>query len=99
MSPERKPRSMMPMPPSSAMAIAISARVIVSMLAETIGRRSRSRCGELTGQIDRGRIAPLDDAVLRGEEKVVERAAADQLKQIRHRTGAERAYFAPKSGL
>src|SRR5262245_48001267 len=43
MSPDRKPRSMIPMPPSSAIAIAISARVIVSMLAETIGRCSRRR--------------------------------------------------------
>jgi hypothetical protein len=34
---------MIPMPPSSAMAMAISARVIVSMFAETIGRR-RVRC-------------------------------------------------------
>ena len=31
---------MMPMPPSSAWTIAIGARVTVSMLAETIGRRS-----------------------------------------------------------
>src|SRR3954467_3560652 len=37
-SPERKPRSMMPMPPSSACTIAIGARVTVSMFAETIGR-------------------------------------------------------------
>src|SRR4030095_6530462 len=39
-SPLRKPRSMMPMPPSSATAIAISDRVMVSMFAETIGRLS-----------------------------------------------------------
>src|SRR5687767_4491533 len=45
MSPERNPRSMMPMPPSSATAMAISARVIVSMLAETIGR-FRVRCSD-----------------------------------------------------
>ena len=45
MSPERKPRSMIPMPPSSATAMAISARVIVSMLADTIGRFS-VRCSE-----------------------------------------------------
>jgi hypothetical protein len=44
MSPDLNPRSMMPMPPSSATAIAISARVIVSMLAETIGRFSVSLC-------------------------------------------------------
>jgi hypothetical protein len=37
-SPLRNPRSMMPMPPSSATAIAISDRVTVSMLAVTIGR-------------------------------------------------------------
>jgi hypothetical protein len=37
-SPGRNPRSMIPMPPSSAWTIAIGARVTVSMLAETIGR-------------------------------------------------------------
>ena len=42
-SPGRKPRSMMPMPPSSAWTIAIGARVTVSMLAETIGRFSVMR--------------------------------------------------------
>jgi hypothetical protein len=39
-SPLLKPRSMMPMPPSSATAIAMSDRVTVSMFAETIGRFS-----------------------------------------------------------
>ena len=37
-SPGRKPRSMIPIPPSSAMTMAMGARVTVSMLAETIGR-------------------------------------------------------------
>jgi hypothetical protein len=36
---------MMPIPPSSATAMAISARVIVSMFAEMIGRR-RVRCSD-----------------------------------------------------
>ena len=40
MSPLLKPRSMMPMPPSSAWTIAIGARVTVSMLADTSGRLS-----------------------------------------------------------
>jgi hypothetical protein len=40
MSPFLKPRSMMPMPPSSAWTIAIGARVTVSMLADTSGRLS-----------------------------------------------------------
>ncbi len=42
-SPGRKPRSMMPMPPSSACTIAIGARVTVSMFAETMGRLSVMR--------------------------------------------------------
>jgi hypothetical protein len=37
-SPGRNPRSMTPIPPSSAWTMAIGARVTVSMLAETIGR-------------------------------------------------------------
>ena len=40
MSPARKPRSMTPMPPSSASTTAIAARVMVSMLADTSGRLS-----------------------------------------------------------
>src|SRR4051794_6342238 len=40
MSPARKPRSITPIPPSSASATAIAARVMVSMFAETTGRRS-----------------------------------------------------------
>src|SRR3954447_10507174 len=39
-SPARKPRSMIPIPPSSACTMAIGARVTVSMFAETIGRLS-----------------------------------------------------------
>ena len=39
-SPGRNPRSMIPIPPSSACTIAIGARVTVSMFAETIGRLS-----------------------------------------------------------
>ena len=45
MSPARNPRSMTPMPPSSASTIAIAARVTVSMLADTSGRLS-VRCSE-----------------------------------------------------
>ena len=45
MSPFRKPRSMTPRPPSSASTTAISARVMVSMFAETSGRCS-VRCSE-----------------------------------------------------
>ena len=45
MSPSRKPRSMTPRPPSSASTIAISARVTVSMFADTIGRAS-VRCSD-----------------------------------------------------
>src|SRR5215831_4081825 len=44
MSPGRKPRSMIPRPPSSAWTIAIGARVTVSMLADTIGRFSVMCC-------------------------------------------------------
>ena len=54
MSPGRNPRSMMPMPPSSAMTIAISARVTVSMLAETIGR---FRVSEVVRRADRSIVA------------------------------------------
>jgi hypothetical protein len=43
-----------PMPPSSAITTAISARVTVSMLAETIGRRSMSRGVSLD---DRSRLS------------------------------------------
>ena len=42
-SPGRNPRSIMPMPPSSACTIAIGARVTVSMFAETMGRLSVMR--------------------------------------------------------
>ena len=71
---------MMPMPPSSACTIAIGARVTVSMLAETIGRFSVMRREQRAGQVDGGRIAPLEDAALRREEEVVERAAAHELE-------------------
>ena len=54
MSPGRNPRSMMPMPPSSAMTIAISARVTVSMLAETTGRFSVS---DVVRRADRSMVA------------------------------------------
>ena len=54
MSPGRKPRSMMPSPPSSAITIAISARVTVSMLAETIGRFSVS---DVVRRADRSMVA------------------------------------------
>ena len=73
---------MMPMPPSSATAIAISARVTVSMLAETIGRFSVRCSRKRHGQIDGGRVAPLEDAVLRREEEVVERGAADDVREV-----------------
>ena len=36
---------------------------------------------ETAGEIDGSRIAPLDDAVLRLEEKVVERGAANEINQ------------------
>ncbi len=70
---------MMPMPPSSAWTIAIGARVTVSMLAETIGRRSVMCSDKRDVEIDRRGVAPLDDAELRREEKIVERAAVNQL--------------------
>ena len=44
-SPDRNPRSMTPIPPSSASTTAIAARVIVSMLADTMGRLI-VRCSE-----------------------------------------------------
>ena len=82
MSPARKPRSMTPMPPSSASTIAIAARVIVSMLAETSGRLSvRCSVNRAVRSID-GRIAARDDAELRREQKVVERAASNQGQEI-----------------
>ena len=58
MSPGRKPRSMIPMPPSSACTIAIGARVTVSMLAETIGRSQGDVLRHAARQVDRGRVAP-----------------------------------------
>ena len=55
MSPARNPRSMMPMPPSSAWTIAIGARVTVSMLADTIGRLQREVLRDAARQVDRRR--------------------------------------------
>ena len=75
---------MIPMPPSSATAIAISDRVTVSMLAETIGRFSVRPVEKRRRQIDGGRIAPLEDAVLRVEQEVVEGRAANEIEQPRH---------------
>ena len=72
---------MMPSPPSSACTIAIGARVTVSMLAETSGRLSVMCSREAARQIDGGRVAPLDHAVLRPQQEVVERAAADGISQ------------------
>ena len=73
---------MTPMPPSSASTIAIAARVIVSMLADTIGRLS-VRCSEnARAEIDRGRIAARHHAELRRQQKVVEGATADEVEQI-----------------
>ena len=82
---DRNPRSMMPMPPSSATAIAISARVIVSMLADTIGRFNVRVLGETRREIERRRIPPLDDAYA-GKQEVVERTAAHCLQKIGHDT-------------
>ena len=71
---------MMPMPPSSAWTIAIGARVTVSMLAETIGRFSVMRRDSRHGQVDGRRVAAGQDAALRREDEVVERAAAHQVE-------------------
>ena len=66
------------------------ARVTVSMLAETIGRLSVRCCEKRRREIDRGRIAALEDAVLRREEEIVERAAAHEGEQISHRLRGHR---------
>ena len=76
---------MIPMPPSSACTIAIGARVTVSMLADTIGRFEPDAARETARQVDGGRIAPLQHAVLRREDEVVERAAADQIEHAARR--------------
>ncbi len=75
-SPGRKPRSMMPIPPSSAWTMAIGARVTVSMLADTIGRFSVMPAGEAAGQIDGRRIPARQNTALRCENVVIERAAS-----------------------
>ena len=79
MSPGRKPRSMIPMPPSSAMTIAIGARVTVSMLADTTGRLIVSRRRQAGAQVNRGGVAALDQAELRRQQDVVERTAVNEL--------------------
>ena len=81
MSPLLNPRSMMPSPPSSACTMAMGARVTVSIFADTIGRFSVMRCEKGGGQVDGGRIPPLEHAVLRAQEEVVERAASHQVKE------------------
>ena len=79
-SPGRKPRSMMPMPPSSACTIAIGARVTVSMLADTIGRLQRDAAGTAgtTGRSTSGsrRASTL---YCGAQDEVVEGAAAHEL--------------------
>ena len=80
---------MIPMPPSSAWTMAIGARVTVSMLAETIGRFS-ARCCET--RHDRSIAAGSrrdDDAALRRQQEIVERAAVDQLGNGRGRRGVD----------
>ena len=57
--------------------MAIGARVTVSMLAETIGRFERQSARQPAREVDRRRIAADHHAALRGEDEVVERAAAD----------------------
>ncbi len=79
MSPPRKPRSMMPSPPSSAWTTAIAARVMVSMLAETIGCFS-VMCSEKRAErsIDFGsrRSSTLNRGENRKSSKVQPRTAA-----------------------
>ena len=58
--------------------MAIAARVTVSMFAETIGRLRLSRRENRDVEIDGRRVATLDNAVVRREEEVVERAAANE---------------------
>ena len=81
MSPLRKPRSMMPRPPSSAWTIAIGARVTVSMLADTSGRLSVMWVEKRHDRSISDGIAALDDAELRAQQEVVERGAANQLRE------------------
>jgi hypothetical protein len=40
--------------------------------------------GEPAREVDRGRVSPLEHAVLRGEEEVVERAAVDGIGESGH---------------
>ena len=44
----------------------------------------REVLGETRGEIDGRRIAPLDDAVLRSEQEVVKRTAANGLEKVGH---------------
>ena len=44
----------------------------------------REVLGETRREIDRRRIAPLDDAVLRSKQEVVKRTAADSLQEVGH---------------
>ena len=72
---------MTPMPPSSASATAIAARVTVSMLAETSGRRSAIPVENRPLKINLPGVAPIEDAVLRAQQEVVERPAVDEVGQ------------------
>ena len=76
-SPVRKPRSLIPgrLPrPDDAMGAAGDG---LSMLPTQAFERDVG--GEPARQIDHRRVAPLDDALLRAEEEVVERSAADKV--------------------
>ena len=95
MSPLRKPRSMMPRPPSSAWTMAIGARVTVSMLADTSGRLSVMCVENRHDRSITDGSRRVDDAVLRAKQEVVERGAAHKVGERIEPRSHSRYFISP----